>query len=143
MAMAETNVLNPHPAEFERFLYASVGEDRNGSVVTVLSMLARLGLDPWNETAELVTLGREAACARLGLLLSNFRDVPALGRGHGSLAGELSLLLPEIRPLRSLTWANSTAASGRLTSSGAIWTVLVILIILVQILFTGVLGSGE
>lgn len=32
--MGEPNALNPHPAEFERFLYASVGEDRNGYVVT-------------------------------------------------------------------------------------------------------------
>jgi hypothetical protein len=51
MTMAAPNVLNPHPPEFERFLYASVGEDRNGYVVTVLSTLARLGLDPWKETA--------------------------------------------------------------------------------------------
>ncbi|MBL4930181.1 hypothetical protein [Fuscibacter oryzae] len=27
--MAAPNLLNPHPLEFERFLYASVGEDRN------------------------------------------------------------------------------------------------------------------
>jgi hypothetical protein len=63
MTMADPNVLNPHPPEFERFLYASVGEDRNGYVVTVLSALARLGLDPWAETADLVTLGRDAARA--------------------------------------------------------------------------------
>ena len=66
--MADPNVLNPHPPEFDRFLHASVGEDRNGYVVTVLSTLARLGLDPWKETAELVTLGRDAARARLGTL---------------------------------------------------------------------------
>jgi hypothetical protein len=76
--MAKPNVLNPHPPEFERFLYASVGEDRNGYVVTVLSALARLGLDPWTETAELVTLGRDAAQTRLGTLLARFRDVPTL-----------------------------------------------------------------
>ncbi|MDQ7777856.1 MAG: hypothetical protein Q4615_19290 [Paracoccus aminovorans] len=59
--MADPNVLNPHPPEFDRFLHASVGEDRNGYAVTILSTLARLGLDPWKETAELVTLGRDAA----------------------------------------------------------------------------------
>ncbi|GHF75345.1 hypothetical protein [Seohaeicola zhoushanensis] len=36
--MAQPNVLNPHPPEFERFLYAPVGQDRNGHVVTVLSI---------------------------------------------------------------------------------------------------------
>jgi len=59
--MAAPNVLNPHIPEFDRFLYASVGEDRNGYVVRVLSTLARLGLDPSKETAELVALGRDAA----------------------------------------------------------------------------------
>ncbi|MGB3315283.1 MAG: hypothetical protein WBB85_12785 [Albidovulum sp.] len=62
--MADPNALNQHPLEFEQFLYASVGEDRNGYAVTVLSALARLVLDPWKETAELVTLGRDAARAR-------------------------------------------------------------------------------
>ena len=61
--MADLNVLNPHPPEFDRFLHATVGEDRNGYAVTVLSTLARLGLDPWNETAELVTLGHDGARA--------------------------------------------------------------------------------
>lgn len=95
MTMAKPNVLNPHPPEFERFLYASVGEDRNGYVVTVLSTLARLGLDPWKETAELVTLGHDAARARLGTLLARFRDVPTLASDHGRVARDLSHLLPE------------------------------------------------
>ena len=86
MTMADPNVLNPHPPEFDRFLYASVGEDGNGYVVTVLSTLARLGLDPWNETAELVALGRAAARSRLGKLLARFPDVPTLTSDHGRVA---------------------------------------------------------
>ena len=93
--MADPNVLNPHPPEFDRFLHASVGEDRNGYAVTVLSTLARLGLDPWKETAELVMLGHAAAQARLGTLLARFRDVPALASDHGWVARDLSQLLPE------------------------------------------------
>lgn len=141
--MTATNLLNPHPTEFERFLYAPVGEDRNGYVVTVLSTLARLGLDPWNETSELVTLGRDAARARLAILLSRFRDVPALGSDHGKVARELSLLLPESAPALSLKEAASKVADGRLGSSTAIWAILAILFFLVQILFTGGPGSGE
>lgn len=141
--MPGTNVPDPHRPEFERFLYAPVGEDRNGCVVTVLSTLARLGFDPWNEAAELATLGREAARARLGLLLSRFRDVPALGHEHGSVARELSLLLPESPPLRSVTLAGSTVAKGRLVSSGAIWAVLAILLIVLQMMFADAPGSGQ
>jgi hypothetical protein len=141
--MTDAYRLDPHPPEFEKFLYAPVGEDQNGYVVTVLSTLARLGLDPWNETAELVKLGREAAGARLGLLLSRFRDVPALGRDHGRVARELSLLLPESPPARPLQQVASTVADGRLGSSGAIWTILAIVLVLLQIFFAGEPGPGE
>ena len=141
--MTDSDGLNPHPPEFERFLYAPVGEDRNGYVVTVLSTLARLGLDPWNETSELVILGREAAGARLGLLLSRFRDVPALGSDHGRVARELSLLLPESPPARALQRAASTVADGRLGSSGLIWTILAIIFVLFHVSFVGGSGSGQ
>ncbi|SMH46820.1 hypothetical protein SAMN05661107_1769 [Maritimibacter sp. HL-12] len=141
--MTEPNVLNPHPPEFERFLYAPVGEDRNGYVVTVLSTLARLGLDPWTETAELVTLGREAAGAKLGLLLSRFRDVPSLESNHGRVARGLSKLLPEDPPKGTLQRDASPASGGPLGASGALWTILAIIFVLFQMLLVGGVGSGE
>ena len=141
--MADPSVLNPHPPEFDRFLYASVGEDRNGYVVTVLSTLARLGLDPWKETAELVSLERDAASARLGTLLARFRDVPALASDHGRIARDLSQLLPEDRASGSLQRAASTVAGGRPATSGAIWAVLAIIFVLFQIFMVGGSGSGE
>ena len=142
--MTGPGTTNPHPQEFERFLHASVGEDRNGSIVTVLSALARLGLDPWNETAELVALGRDAAGARLGHLLSTFRDVPALGCDHGPVARELSLLLPESPPKRSVQQAGATHATARPMSAGAVWAVFAVaLLLLLQFLLVGGSGSGE
>lgn len=141
--MADPNVLNPRPAEFERFLYASVGEDRNGAVVTVLSTLARLGLDPWTETAELVTLGRDAARSRLETLLARFRDVPALASEHGRVARDLSQLLPESTPSHALKRAASTVTDGRPGASAAIWAVLAIFFLLFQIFMVGGPGAGE
>ena len=141
--MVAPNVLNPHPPEFDRFLHASVGEDRNGYAVTVLSTLARLGLDPWNETAELVTLGRDAARARLGTLLARFRDIPALASDHGRIARDLSQLLPEGPTSGALQRAASTVADGRPGTSGAIWAVLAIVFVLFQMFMVGGSGSGE
>ncbi|QDY69283.1 hypothetical protein [Qingshengfaniella alkalisoli] len=141
--MAEPNVLNPHPPEFERFLYASVGEDRNGFVVTVLSALARLGLDPWAETADLATLGRDAARSRLEILLARFRDVPALAGDQGRVARDLSQLLPEGPMSGILKRATSTGTDGRLGTSRAIWVVLAIIFILFQMFMVGGTGSGE
>jgi hypothetical protein len=141
--MATPNVLNPHPLEFERFLYASVGEDRSGYVVTVLSTLARLGLDPWKETAELAALGRDAAGSRLGKLLARFPDVPTLESDHRRVARDLSQLLPEGPKSGALKRAASTAAVGRPGTSGAIWAVLAIIFLLFQIFTVGGSGSGE
>ncbi|WP_112323723.1 hypothetical protein [Oceanibium sediminis] len=143
MTMVEPNVLNSHPPEFERFLYAAVGEDRNGYVVTVLSTLARLGLDPWKETAELVTLGRDAARARLGTLLARFRDVPSLASDYGRVAQDLSQLLPERQTSGGLKRAASTITGARPGPSGAIWTVLAIIFALFQLFLFGGSGSGE
>ncbi|RYH06757.1 hypothetical protein [Tropicimonas sp. IMCC6043] len=141
--MSQTKILNPHPPEFDRFLQASVGDDRNGYAVTVLSTLARLGLDPWKETADLVTLGRDAAHARLGTLLARFRDVPALASDHGRVARDLSQLLPEGRTSGALQRAASTVADGRPGTSGAIWTALTIILVLFQMFMIGGSGSGE
>jgi len=48
-----------HPAlspligpEFDEFLGASLGEDRNGTRLSVLSAFARLNVDPWQEGNE-------------------------------------------------------------------------------------------
>ncbi|MCE8441067.1 hypothetical protein [Rhodovulum sulfidophilum] len=141
--MAQPDVLNPHPPEFERFLYASVGEDRNGYVVTVLSTLARLGLDPWAETADLVTLGRDAARTRLGILLARSRDVPALASDYGRVARDLSQLLPDGQTSGSLKRVASAVADGRPGTNGAIWAVLAIIFLLFQMLMVGESGSGE
>ena len=143
MTMATPNVLNPHPPEFERFLYASVGEDRNGYVVTVLSTLARLGLDPWKEAAELVALGRDAAQARLGTRLARFRDVPALASDHGRVARDLSQLLPEGRMVRSVKRGALLSADGRPGTSRAIWALFAIIFVLFQVVMLVGSGSGE
>ena len=51
--------------EFNAFLFASVGEDKSGVELTVLSVLTRLGFDPWQEAARLSELPRETAARTL------------------------------------------------------------------------------
>ena len=57
-------------SEFDAFLFASVGEDKSGVEVTVLSALIRLGFDPWQEAARLSELPREAAVRTLASAFS-------------------------------------------------------------------------
>lgn len=56
--------------EFEDFLFAPIGADRNGMLLSVLSALARLDIDPWEEAARLAALPGEAATRRLSSLIA-------------------------------------------------------------------------
>jgi hypothetical protein len=138
--MAAPGNMQAQNLSFERFLYASLGEDRNGATVTVLSALARLNLDPWKEAADLSALGPESAGSRLGLLLSRFTDVPSLLTDHGPVARRLSLLLPP-GAARAPSSAGGIAA-GPLATPGMALSVLAILVLLGQVLF-GMAGPGN
>ena len=48
-------------SDLNPFLFTCVGTEVNGSALTVLSVLARLGSDPWTEAGRLATLPRPAA----------------------------------------------------------------------------------
>jgi hypothetical protein len=52
-------------SEFNDFLFAFVGEEKSGLQLTVLSALARLGFDPWEEAARLSELSQESATSAL------------------------------------------------------------------------------
>ena len=115
-------------SEFNAFLFASVGEDKSGVDLTVLSALARLGLDPWNEASRLADLPRAAAIQALSktialLPLGNWKEadppdiaarlverLPAAGTpiappapDNGMAQLTASMKLPQIAWLKSRT----------------------------------------
>lgn len=61
-------------SEFNDFLFALVGEEKNGAELTVLSALARLDLDPWGEAARLSGLTKEAATDALVAAIHSLPD---------------------------------------------------------------------
>ncbi|MCP1335526.1 hypothetical protein [Futiania mangrovi] len=140
--MARVNELRGGRTPFDAFLFASVGEDRNGNMVTVLSALARLGFDPWNEAANLAGLTRDGARARLGGRLERFGDVPALRRDHREIAQRLVDLLPQ-RSARSGQRSRVARSPG--VSLGVVPVVALILglLVLVMVLFRGTNGGGS
>lgn len=139
--MDRTDVPNPNPPELERFLYASVGEDRRGSAVTVLSAPARQNLDLWAEAAEHAALGREAAVTRLALLMSRVRDVPTLGQDHGSVGRDLTCLLT--KGAARFDSPGAAATIGVPITSGAIRAILSARFLSAQMMFRGSWGMGE
>ena len=56
--------------EFDDFLYAPIGADRNEMPLSVLSALSRLDVDPWREAAELSELPKGVATQRLASLIA-------------------------------------------------------------------------
>ena len=51
--------------DFDAFLFAPIGEDTNGMPLTLLTVLARLGVDPWEEAADIARLSPEPALQRI------------------------------------------------------------------------------
>lgn len=85
-------------SEFDPFLFAPVGEERNGMLLSVLSALARLDLDPWQEAAALTRMPAQDATARLTSLLSSMPSDAAIPPAPSTIARLISLL-PQL-PLR-------------------------------------------
>jgi hypothetical protein len=85
----------PHLAsEFDAFLFAPVGEDRNGMPLTVLSTLARSELDPWQEAARLTEASGKVATERLAWLITSLPGRPSTLLDSGTVAARLVALLP-------------------------------------------------
>lgn len=80
--------------EFDDFLFAPIGVDRNGMVISVLSALARLGVDPWEEAAKLTRLPGATAAKKLTSLIAAQPDTPSAPLDSGTTAAHLLALLP-------------------------------------------------
>ena len=95
---------------FDRFLYAAVRDDPDGAPLTVLSILARLDIDPWEEAAKLTQLPGEVAARTLAGLILALPKGSATPPDSGAIAARLITLLP--RPLERETAGNRVLPSG-------------------------------
>jgi hypothetical protein len=83
--------------EFDDFLYAPIAAERNGMPLSVLSALARLDIDPWEEAAELSELPSFTAAQRLAALIVRLPG----GRWTQADSRTISDRLIELLPRRS------------------------------------------
>ncbi len=84
-------------SEFNDFLFALVGEDRNGMPLSVVSVLARMELDPWVEAAALAKLPAEAAAQKLAAWLDALPDPTLKPASPDTRAAHLIGLLPRLK----------------------------------------------
>ncbi len=103
---------------FDRFLQAPIDEDRHERVLSVLSALARLDLDPWTEAAALADLPTDAAIQRLAALIHTLPDSSAVPRDAAGIATRLVARLPSSRPVPGDSEEQAGAADGHRASPG-------------------------
>jgi hypothetical protein len=80
--------------EFDAFLFAPIGEEQNGMLLSVVSALARLSVDPWQEAANLAQLPRATATRRLASLIAPLPDRPSTHLDPEANAARLIACLP-------------------------------------------------
>ena len=84
-------------SEFNDFLFALVGEEKNGQEITVLSALSRLGLDPWREAARLSSLSKAAATQSLMVTIASLPEGNWKPDDREAIATRLIAGLPTFR----------------------------------------------
>jgi len=113
--MAQSDAFALKNSGLNEFLFAEVGNELNGSPLTLLSVLARLGQDPWVEAARLTRLPKATIIDCLANSISQMPLCPQALTEARTTAARLILLLPSqvLSPRRS-----ETISVGRSTIPG-------------------------
>ena len=112
--MTRTVSVSQFRPEFSDFLFAPVGNDRNGMLLSVLSALARQNVDPWQEAAELAQLPRETAIQRLLVLIGTPPGGAPLHQDTSTIAAALLELLPSRQHFETPSRTQSIKAAARI-----------------------------
>jgi len=109
-------------SSLNEFLFADVGTELNGSPLTILSVLARLGHDPWTEAARWAELPTRDAAACLARSIAQMPLMPqALADAPATAARLVLSLTPHNRA------PASTAGAGAIVQKLPKWTPLMFL----------------
>jgi hypothetical protein len=81
-------------SEFDAFLFAPIGDEKNGMLLSVLSALARSDVDPWAEAAKFARMSAEAATEKMTSLIAALPDRPPGQPDPRTIAARLIALLP-------------------------------------------------
>jgi hypothetical protein len=129
--------------EYDAFLFAPVGEERSGMSLSVVSALARMDLDPWQEAACLAALPPESATQRIAAMLEALPSLLLKPPDVLIRAKGLAAMLP--RPVSSVTspaaaLSAATPAAVTRPPANAVFLVLYIIFMLAtQLLVTHLL----
>jgi hypothetical protein len=114
-------------SEFNEFLFAFVGEESSGQQLTVLSALARLGLDPWGEAARLSELPKEAATDALAAAIGRLPGGAWKVSEGQSIAVRLVDYLPRRRPPSARSPQGGSIGDQKQKSGASKWLIWIAL----------------
>ena len=92
--MADTDARALQNSDLNRFLYADIGIEASGMTLSVLSILARRGLDPWQEAARLARMPPVAATDGLATMIATIPAGLWSAPDAAQIAARLVRLLP-------------------------------------------------
>jgi hypothetical protein len=116
-------------SEFDAFLFAPIEEDRNGMLLSVVSALARLDVDPWQEAAHLARLPPETATQRLAAVIAGLPHGLSTRPDPGVTAARLVALLPHEAASHTSVRRASLAAGPSIQSKAGIYAILCVIFI--------------
>ena len=105
--------------------------------LSMLSALARLDIDPWQEAAELARLPEETATQRLASLITALPDGSSAHLDPGTIAARLIALLPR-RTRCNIPSRETLLSAGAVTNSRS-----VISMILINVIFAIFMMSAQ
>jgi len=130
MPLTQSAKLHPLGLNFDAFLYAQVGDDQQGGLLSVLSALARVGVDPWEQAALLARSPLDVAVRALSALLARLPAGSGKPEDPTGVATRLVALLPHGSPAPSRPGATvqpATEARSRLFIT-LLWVIVLALL---------------
>jgi hypothetical protein len=99
--VASTDAFALKNSDLNAFLFADVGTELNGSALTILSVLARLGQDPWAAAARWANMPKAAAIQGLAQSIGKMPLTPqALAETFATASALVQLLPVQARNIR-------------------------------------------
>ncbi len=92
--MATSDVTALQRSDLNNFLFADVGMEANGMALSVVSIFARQGSDPWQEAGRLARLPKAAAIDILARMIAGMPESPWTLPDATAIAARLTGLLP-------------------------------------------------
>ena len=121
-------------SDLNEFLFATVGDDPNGMPLSVISALTRLGVDPWDEAAQLADLPKVLAAEALAPMIARL----SLGRSPRSDDMAVARRLTGLLPLR-----DHAASTGRASGNAGVGKCIHAMILLVSLFLAAAIIFGR